>query len=1170
MAKFFKSTAFRVLLSVVVYFVCADYLPLFVHRSVYTASVLIKDLIMLFMPFVVFTFVACAIVSFKKKSTLLLSVLFMFMLFTGFTGTWYSLFFAKLISNYVTFLNMHDKVSYLLEPIFTLPIQRPSWWSADKACFVGIVVGSIFTVYDDGGSLIKILERARQSIHYCLVHFVGKLVPIFVLGFIAQIYESHVIESVFARYITVILWLILVLVSYSVIIAFISAKGNPKTAWKYVCNILQPAMIAATSGSSLLAMPWTISGVEKNLQDPKLSGVVIPITTNMQMVGDCILNAFLCFFIYANSYGNDPSFGMLFEFSAIFIIMRFCGSAIMGGTIFLMLPLYEMYLHFTSDMLFLVLALNVLLDPVDGFFNVLTNGLLCKVFELIWSVVQYSKSVVIQRILPFVVFVVIISIFGVIMITSSNFSNNGNIKPPLAQEIEHKVTVHGETLVDKYHWLRDINWPLVSSPSILSYIDDENKYADSVLHKNLDLQNKIYGELLGRINEDDVSVPYRDGNYFYYYKIRKGQQYWALVRKVIVGNGDIMEPMDILLWHNSPEQVILDPNDIAATLGAGHYLSTNVVVSPQHDMLSLSLDTHGDERFTITVKNISASGTLNAQESISQANAINTKGVEGASDTSCVTGHCNVDYLTNTMPGVVWHENNEGFFYISAGDNWRADKVYYHRIGTTQKDDVLVYHETDKEYSANITKSESKRYLFIEVTSKENNEIWYIDLLQHELKPHLIIARRDNTIYHVTHNGEVFYVLTNDRDENFRLVTIPISTLSDVTKWVEIIPPSSDEYLSDMYMYRQHLVLLTKRDGLKKIKVFTVLDSSTENYHNIIKFEKEVLFPDDAYDTGILYTTFDAPAVRYHYSSLRAPYSIRELSFTSYTEKLLKIENMPTEFNSEDYVVERIWADNKQDNVKIPVSIVYKKNLFKADGTNPALIYGYGSYGISVPANFNKHIFSLLDRGFVYAIAHVRGGDDMGLKWYKDAKFLHKKRTFDDFICVTECLISGLYCRSGNIAIMGGSAGGMLVGSVVNMRPALFKTALAIVPFVDVLNTMLDDALPLTPLEYLEWGNPAKSKDIFLYMRSYSPYENITARSYPNIFVRAGITDPRVTYWEAAKYVAKLRSTKKDDNLLLLKTNTGAGHYGTSGRLNRLKEIAEEYAFILYTFGITK
>ncbi len=679
--------------------------------------------------------------------------------------------------------------------------------------------------------------------------------------------------------------------------------------------------------------------------------------------------------------------------------------------------------------------------------------------------------------------------------------------PPIAKRVEHKQLIHGIELVDHYHWLRDNNWPNVNDKEILDYLNDENEYFHHVMDDSKELVRKLFGELKGRIKEEDSTVPYLDNGYYYYSYIKKGEEYWTHVRKSST--------------IDSKEEELLNENSLAKD--KSYFQLGDIAISPDHKLIAYSIDTNGNERYKIMIKDI-GSGVLLTET------------------------------IENVMRGsLTWHENGKGLFYVPANEFWRSEKVYYHELGTEQTRDKLLFHETDNTFSVNIKKTESRSFILITSESKNSNEIRFIDCSKPYLELALIAPRRNDHLYYITHNQDSFYILTNNNGKNFSLAKTSI-TLTDEYNWQKLIEHSETEYLTDITMYENYLVISSKVKGLPKIKVF-----------NLDKFylDSEITFPDAAYEAKVQFTTFEADSVRYEYSSLSTVKSVIEYNFITKTPKTLKQQEIPSGFNAEEYLVERLYAKSEDDGVEIPISLIYKKSLFNDD--SPLLLYGYGSYGFSVPASFRSSIFSLVDRGFVYAIAHIRGGDDLGFTWYESAKFLQKKNTFKDFITVAEFLVNKKYVKTGNIAIHGGSAGGMLMGACVNMRPELFKAVIADVPFVDVLNTMLDSDLPLTPGEFKEWGNPQEI-DFFNYIKSYSPYDNVISQNYPHMLVTAGLNDPRVTYWEAAKWVAKLRNIKKDNNLLLLKINMEAGHQGKSGRFSFLEEIAEYQAFLLKVF----
>ncbi|MCE2992390.1 MAG: S9 family peptidase [Candidatus Jidaibacter sp.] len=658
-----------------------------------------------------------------------------------------------------------------------------------------------------------------------------------------------------------------------------------------------------------------------------------------------------------------------------------------------------------------------------------------------------------------------------------------------------------------YAWIRDANWPNSVDNKILDCLHAENKKCEEFFSPLQSEVDSLFAELKARIKEDDFTVPIKVDDYYYYSYIKQGQDYWVHARK----HGSL----------SAKEEVLLDENLEAA--GKDFFHTGDVEASPNHKLLAYGMDLDGSERYQLFVKDIAGNKLLDG----------NVKDAFGS---------------------IVWHKNNEGFFYIPTGENWRAEKVFYHTIGMPQSDDVLVYEEKDHTFSVNIDLSSSERYLFIVAKSGNNNETWYLDLEDPNAKLTVVLPRERDHLYHVTHHGDYFYMLTNDKGKNYRLVRADIDDPNKSRK--EIIGHINDVYLLDVTAYKNHIVLEKRVLGLTQIQIIELATKESE----------EIKFKDEVYDAYHIFTTFDSLAVRYQYSSLTQPRSIMEYEFATKKSTELKIQEIPSGYDAEKYQTKRVWATSN-DGVKVPVSLLYRKDLFKQDGSNPLYLYGYGSYGIAIPPSFRTTALSLVNRGFVFAIAHIRGGDDLGYDWYESAKFLTKKRTFEDFIAAAESLIEHKYTAKGQIAICGGSAGGMLMGYCANNAPELYKAIIMHVPFVDVLETMMDETLPLTPLEFEEWGNP-KDPAYYEYIKSYSPFDNIAAQSYPNIFITSGLNDPRVGYWEPTKFALKLRDYKNDDNLLLLKTNMDAGHQGKSGRYDSLKELAEEYVFILKTFGM--
>ena len=562
------------------------------------------------------------------------------------------------------------------------------------------------------------------------------------------------------------------------------------------------------------------------------------------------------------------------------------------------------------------------------------------------------------------------------------------------------------------------------------------------------------------------------------------------------------------------EEILLDGNLLAE--GKSSFSLGATTISKDHTKIAYAYDSDGSERYTIEIKNLENNRILE-------------------------------DKIDETLGGIVWNKEGSGFYYLRVNENWRPDRVFFHLLGTKKEDDVLIYQEIDSGFYVDIDKTTSEDYLIISAGNGSSNEDRYLSLddSSHDLKN--VIKRKKDQLYSLDHINENFYLLINDKGKNFRLVRSDFK----FKQFIEIIPHSEDYYLTDIALYKEYLVISKRVLGLNKIECYCI---------KTYDFIGEVELTEEVYQVNILHTNKEDKYLRINYSSLTTPSSILEYDFESKEIYIRKVEEVKN-YDQSKYCTKRLWADSK-DGVKIPISIVYRKDKFSSENTNPMLLYGYGSYGAGMSAWFRSNIISLLDRGFIYAIAHIRGGDELGFDWYESAKFLNKKRTFEDFIASAEYLIKEKYTNSSKLAIMGGSAGGLLMGAVVNQRPDLFKAVVAMVPFVDALNTMLDESLPLTPLEFEEWGNP-KEKDFYDYIKSYSPYDNVLKQNYPNMLVTAGLTDPRVGYWEAAKWVAKLRIYKQNNNLLILKTDMDAGHGGKSGRFKRLEEVAMIYSFIL-------
>jgi len=656
---------------------------------------------------------------------------------------------------------------------------------------------------------------------------------------------------------------------------------------------------------------------------------------------------------------------------------------------------------------------------------------------------------------------------------------------------------------DPYAWLRD-----KTNPETVAYLNAENQYTEAVMGPTAPIQEKLYQEILGRVKETDVSVPALHGGYFYYTRTEKGKQYAIYCRK--------QASLD------AAEQVLLDANELAA--GQKYFRIGVYQPSPDHHLLAYSTDFEGDEVYTVRVKDLR-------------------------------TGQLLPDSLPGTGAALEWANDNRTFFYTTLDPAKRPDKVYRYLLGGGSGSAVLVYHEPDERFNVDLAKSKSQAYLFLNINSHVTSEYRYLDAARPGDAFRVLLPRRQDVEYSVAHHAGDFYIRINDTGRNFRLVRTPVAEPSG-DALVEVVAHRDAVFLEAVEAFRDHLVLVERDHGLVQI---AIEHFATGGRHRIA-FEEPVytVWPAEnpEFDTGLL---------RFHYTSLVTPASVFDYDMDLRTRELKKQTEVMGGYNPAQYVSERVFA-TAPDGVRVPISLVYKTGLVR-DGQAPALLYGYGAYGHSSDPAFASDRLSLLDRGFVYGIAHVRGGADLGRPWYEDGKLLHKKNTFGDFVASAEHLIAEGYTSRSRLAITGGSAGGLLMGAALNLRPGLFHAAVAKVPFVDVLNTMLDASLPLTITEYEEWGNPAETQYLD-YIRSYSPYDNVEPKAYPHLLITAGLNDPRVSYWEPAKWAAKLRMVKRDGNLLLLKTNMGAGHFGASGRYERFRETAFDYAFLLKALGI--
>ncbi len=689
--------------------------------------------------------------------------------------------------------------------------------------------------------------------------------------------------------------------------------------------------------------------------------------------------------------------------------------------------------------------------------------------------------------------------------------------PPVAPRRPHSFTRHGITIADDYAWLKDENWQeVLRDPSILNadirtYLEAENEYTESRLGHTAALQKTLVKEMRSRIKEDDSTVPSPDGPYAYMRKFREGGQHQLFGR--CPRNGGEAE-------------IILDGDALAANHeyfkfgGARH--------SPDHRLEAWSADFKGSEYFTLRVRD-------------------------------WTTKHDLDDLIEETDGAVVWSLDASAFFYVKLDDNHRPMQVWRHRLGTKQADDVLIYEEADPGWFTHIHESSSGRFCVIAGGDHETSEQRLVDLADLDAPPRVVATRENGVQYSVADRGEELFILTNaDQAIDFKIVTAPLKA-PERANWRDLVPYREGVYVLDLELYSGHMVRLERANALPAI-VIRDLENGEEH---------AIAFDETAYslDTMGGYE-FETTNLRFSYSSMTTPSEVYDYDMARRTRSLRKRQEIPSGHNPADYVTTRITAIS-HDGAEVPVSILHAKDL-KRDGTAPLLLYGYGSYGAAMPTAFSSNRLSLVDRGFVYAIAHIRGGSDKGWNWYLDGKREKKTNSFDDFAACARALIAEKYTGTRRIVAHGASAGGMLMGAVANRAGELFAGIVAEVPFVDVLNTMLDDALPLTPQEWPEWGNPIESEAAFKTILSYSPYDNVAAKEYPAILAMGGLTDPRVTYWEPAKWIARLRATMSGGGPVLLRTNMGAGHGGASGRFDRLDEVAIVYAFALWVVGLAE
>lgn len=692
---------------------------------------------------------------------------------------------------------------------------------------------------------------------------------------------------------------------------------------------------------------------------------------------------------------------------------------------------------------------------------------------------------------------------AIILLLLAACTTNEKIMPPVAKKIPKELTTHNHTRIDNYFWMNERE-----NPEVIAHLETENAYKDAVMKHTEALQDKLYDEIKSKIKQKDESVPYKSNGYFYYYKQLPGKEYDVNCRK----KGTL----------NASEEIILDENILAE--GHEYFAIGGMSVSPDNKILAYGIDVVSRRKYTIYFKNLE-------------------------------TGEVLKDEIPLTTGKTVWANDNRTVYYVLKDDvTLRSEKIMKHILGTPTSEDVQVFYEEDETFSVDILKTKSKKYLIIESESTLTTECRFLDASNPEGKFKIIQPRTRGLEYAVEHFGDDFYILTNHDALNFRLMKTPLEK-TEKENWTEVIAHREVVFLQGFEIFKNYLVVSERKEGITQLRI---MPWKGEEYY--VDFDEEVY--------AVYFNVnldFDTELFRFSYSSMTTPNSIFDFNLKTKERKLLKRDEVLGGFNKDDYETKRIYA-TAGDGKKIPMSIVYRKGMEK-DGNNPILLYGYGSYGYTREPSFALSRLPLLDRGFIYAIAHIRGSQVNGRQWYEDGKLLKKMNTFTDFNDCAQFLIDDGYTNSEKLFAMGGSAGGLLMGACINLRPELYKGIISAVPFVDVVTTMLDESIPLTTSEFDEWGNP-KVKEYYDYMLSYSPYDQVEAKDYPALLVTTGLHDSQVQYWEPAKWVAKLREKKTDDNLLVFHINMDYGHGGASGRFEWIKETALEYAFIFDQLGI--
>ena len=692
--------------------------------------------------------------------------------------------------------------------------------------------------------------------------------------------------------------------------------------------------------------------------------------------------------------------------------------------------------------------------------------------------------------------------------------------PPVAEPRPYSYTMHGYTVQDPYRWLKDDSYPTVDDADVLAYLRAENAYFEARMAPRRDLVARLFEEIKGRQAPDDASVPVKDGAFYYQWRFeaaKGGGQYRIWSRWPADGPSADEGP-------TVAAQAILDEPALAA--GHEYFRLGAFSVSNNGRLLAYSTDTDGGERFTLRVKDLE-------------------------------TGELLADAIEDTQGDPVWTADDSAFFYTQLDDNWRPFQVRLRELGRSAEagDDRVIYEEQDPGFFVGVSRTSSREYVVIATSDHTTSEVRLVPTAEPRRPPIVVSPRRKDHEYIVGHQGDRFIIQTNDSHKNSRLVAA-LGDDPSPANWQELVPPSDQRYLQGFQAFADFVAVAERADGVDQVRILYRDGSSSA-----------IEFPETARTVGLGENAeFATHKLRLRYTSMVTPRTVFDYALDEARLRVRKVQRIPSGYDASQYVTERLDAPAR-DGARVPVSIVYRKGFAK-DGARPLYLYGYGAYGSAMMPSFSASRLSLLDRGFAYAIAHVRGGDELGYHWYEAGKLERRTNTFNDFVDVARFLVDEGYTAAGRIAIAGGSAGGELMGAVVNQAPELWGAVAAHVPFVDVLNTMLDTSLPLTPIEWPEWGNPIEDKAAFELIRSYSPYDQLEAGNYPPMLVTAGLNDPRVTYWEPAKYVAKLRTLKTDDSPLLLKTNMGAGHGGKSGRYDSLYETAEEYAFMLWALGL--